>query len=194
MGENGIQPMYDLADRNGNNDMGGSWIWIILILLFAGDGLGGNKNNTMESEFIQRDIFNTNQNVSTTGCQTQRDVLESRYTNQLGLQTLGQQMSECCCETNRNIDSVRAEAYKNTCEITNAIHAEGEATRGLITQNTIQELRDNLQSAQLTLSNANQTQNIIGALQPTPKPAYLTCSPYFAYGQGCGGCGGCGNI
>lgn len=193
MGENGIQPMYDLADRN-RDDMGGSWIWIILILLFAGNGFGNNRDNDINSEFIQRDIFNTNQNVSATGCQTQRDVLESRYTNQLGLQTLGQQMSECCCETNRNIDAVRAEAYKNTCEITNAIHAEGEATRSLITQNTIQALRDELQSAQLTLANASQTQNIISSLQPVPKPAYLTCSPYFAYGQGCGGCGGCGNI
>lgn len=188
----GIQPMYDLADKN--NDMGGSWIWIILILLFAGNGFGNNRDNNIDSEFIQRDIFSTNQNVSSTGCQTQRDVLESRYTNQLGLQNLGQQMASCCCETNRNIDAVRADAYKNTCEITTAIHAEGEATRALITQNTIQELRDNLQAAQLTLANSVQTNSIISALQPTPKPAYLTCSPYFTYGQGCGGCGNCGNI
>ena len=36
---------------------------------------------------------------------------------------------QCCCETNRSIDAVRSEAYKNTCNITTAIHAEGEATR-----------------------------------------------------------------
>lgn len=36
---------------------------------------------------------------------------------------------QCCCETNRSIDAVRSEAYKNTCDITTAIHAEGEATR-----------------------------------------------------------------
>lgn len=183
----GIQPMYDLADRN-NGDMNGSWIWIILILLFAGNGFG-NRNENMAEEFIQRDIFNTNQNVSATSCQTQRDVLENRYTNSLGFKDAMYAQQQCCCETNRNIDSVRADAYKNTCEITNAIHAEGEATRALITQNTIQELRDELQSAQLTLANASQTRTIVDSLQPVAKPAYLTCSPYFAT-NGCG----CGNI
>lgn len=44
---------------------------------------------------------------------------------------------QCCCDTNRNIDAVRAENYRNTCEITTAIHAEGEATRALINSNTM---------------------------------------------------------
>lgn len=55
------------------------------------------------------------------------------HTNSLGRQTADAvyQMKDCCCTTNRNIDSVKAEAYKNTCDITTAIHAEGEATRAL---------------------------------------------------------------
>lgn len=76
-----------------------------------------------------------------------------------------------------------------------AIHAEGEATRGLIQANTIQDLRDRLAERDRDLSTANfqlsqqaQSANIISTLQPTPKPAYLTCSPYFAYNYG-----GCGN-
>lgn len=87
-------------------------------------------------------------------------------------------MKDCCCEVNRNIDAVRYENSKNTCDIVNAIHAEGEATRGLITQNTIQELRDNLQAAQLQLGNYSQTQTLINELRPCAKPAYITCSPY----------------
>ena len=47
---------------------------------------------------------------------------------------------------NRNIDAARYDAGKNTYDITNAIHAEGEATRALINQNTIQELRDKLEA------------------------------------------------
>ena len=93
---------------------------------------------------------------------------------------------ECCCETNRNIDAVRAENYRNTCEITTAIHAEGEQTRALINQNTLQALRDKLeerdrelQSAKFQISQIDQTGRIIGALQPPrPVPSYLTCSPY----------------
>lgn len=56
---------------------------------------------------------------------------------------------QCCCETNRNIDGVRYDAQKNTCDIITAIHAEGEATRNLMQQNEIQALRDRLQRAEL---------------------------------------------
>ena len=96
-------------------------------------------------------------------------------------------------ETNRNIDAVRYEAAKNTCDITNAIHAEGEATRALINQNTMQELRDQLQAAQLQLGNLAQTNTLISTLRPFPQPAYITCSPYTAVnGYGCGTACGCG--
>ena len=60
---------------------------------------------------------------------------------------------------------------QNTSTITNAIHTEGEETRKLITGNTIQNLRDKLsekdselQSAQLTLANSVQTNNILNTL------------------------------
>lgn len=46
-------------------------------------------------------------------------------------------IDNCCCETNRNIE-------RQGCDTRAAIHAEGEATRALIVQNTIQELRDKL--------------------------------------------------
>ena len=103
----------------------------------------------------------------------------------------------CCCETNRNIDAVRYEAAKNTCEITSAIHAEGEATRALINSNTMQELRDRLEARDRELMTANfqlsqqaQTAALVGELRPCAKPAYITCSPYttsgFYGGFGCG--------
>lgn len=101
---------------------------------------------------------------------------------------------QCCCETNRNIDAVRYENARNTCDIVNAIREDGAATRALMTQNTIQELRDNLQAAQLQLGTMSQTQTIINAVRPFPTPSYITCSPYTAVnGYGACGCGnGCG--
>lgn len=101
----------------------------------------------------------------------------------------------------RNIDAVRAENFKNTCDITTAIHAEGEATRALINANTMQDLRDRLEAKDRDLLTANfqlsqqaQSQNIINSLRPVPTPAYLTCSPYFAYNYGGCGCGCNGNF
>ena len=176
----------------------GAWIWIILLAFLFRGNWGGNygaESPLVSEEFIKRDIFNTNQNVSNTACQTQRDVLENRYTNQF-----------CCCETQKEIlqsrydaalqaQTLQAQLANCCCDLKTAIHAEGEATRGLIQANTIQDLRDRLAERDRDLSTANfqlsqqaQSANIISTLQPTPKPAYLTCSPYFAYNYG-----GCGN-
>lgn len=104
---------------------------------------------------------------------------------------------QCCCETNRNIDSVRAENYRNTCDIINAVHQEGEANRALINATNMQNLRDkladrdrDLQSANFQLSQVMQTANLVNELRPCAKPAYLTCSPYTATncGYGYNGC------
>ena len=103
---------------------------------------------------------------------------------------------QCCCETNRNIDAVRYEGAQNTCAITNAIHAEGEATRALINANVMQELRDKLEARDrdvlvrdFQLSQLAQTSSLIGELRPCAKPAYITCSPYTPTSYGCGTCG-----
>lgn len=198
----------------GDGMFGGGWMWIIvLLLLFRGNGFGNDQTLTSE-EFIKRDIFNTNQNVSNTACQTQRDVLENRYTTQLGLQNLGAQMQNCCCDTQKEIiqsrydsalqnQAIQAQLAQCCCDLQTTIHSEGEATRSLIQGNTIQDLRDRLAERDRDLSAANfqisqvaQTNNIINTLQPTPRPAYITCSPYFAYNNGYGygfGCNsGCG--
>lgn len=108
---------------------------------------------------------------------------------------------QCCCETNRSIDAVRSEAYKNTCDITTAIHAEGEATRALINENTMQALRDKLADRDRDLLYANfqnsqylQNSYLVDALRPVSRPAYITCSPYQTtqnYCNGGFGVGGC---
>lgn len=63
----------------------------------------------------------------------------------------------------------------------------------------VNQLRTDLQSAQLQISQLSQTQNIEGYINqyviPRSVPAYLTCSPYmsayYAY-NGANGCAGCG--
>ena len=115
-------------------------------------------------------------------CNVGQQIAENRY---------AQQLANCGIE--RNIDSVKAEAYKNTCEITTAIHDEAEATRALITANTMQDLRDKLadrdrqlQAANFEISQQTQTANIIDNLRPVSRPAYITCSPYASVNNGCG--------
>lgn len=93
---------------------------------------------------------------------------------------LGYQLQSCCCTTNRNLDSVKYENAKNTCDIINAVNASSQRIIDQMTADKIDDLRTELQSAQLQLSNNSQTANLIATLRPFPQPAYITCSPYTA--------------
>lgn len=217
---------FSLADiraaTEGNNNDGwgngnGAWFWIVIILLFAwggfGRGFGGNtgtQDTLLADEFIKRDIFGTNQNVSNTACQTQRDVLENRYTNQLGLQTLQAQMQNCCCEAQKEIvqnrydtamqaNNLQAQASNNALQMQAQLadcccklEAQGLANTQKILdkmcENEINQLRTDLQSAQLQISQLSQTATLTNTLRPFPQPAYITCSPYQSV-YGVNGCG-----
>lgn len=166
----------------GSNSIFGEGLFgIILFLIVAGvfnnGGLFGGNNRAVDqvtNEFLfnnlanqNRDIMNglntVDRDVLTTSCNTDKEILESRYTTQMGFQNLSAQMSNCCCD------------------LKTAIHAEGEATRDLITQNTIQDLRDRLSLANNTIASQTLTNDIINQVRPCPIPAYLSCSPYQTY-------------
>ncbi len=200
--------------RDGAGNFGyDSWIWIIvLFVLFGWGGNGFGRNNDLNSALTRSDL---QQGFDSQTVQRKLDSITNglcdgfyaQNTTMLqGFNTVGQAIAEnrfaqqnCCCETNRNIDAVRYENAKNTCDIVNAIHADGEATRALMTQNTIQTLRDKLvdqnqalQTANFQLSQQAQSANIINTLRPVPIPSYPTCSPYQAanYFNGCSCCNG----
>lgn len=108
------------------------------------------------------------------------------------LAQLGFNNQQCCCETQRAIDGVNYSMAKNTCDIIQAGNNNTQKILDMITSDKIDSLRTELQAAQLQLGQLSQTATLINTLQPTPKPAYITCSPYSAYGTN-GLYGGCGN-
>lgn len=201
---NGIVPTLDYS-RNNDGFGEGSWFWIIIIL-FAFWGNGFNRNNNLETDidtrFLERDIFNTNQNVSNTACTTQRDVLENRYT--LGTQILENRFncSQNACNTQKEVlesryttqlgfQNMQANLSDCCCKLENAIHAEGEATRNLMQQDKIEQLREQVNTSNLALFG----QQLVNQILPRSVPAYPSCSPYvpatygYGYNSGCG----CGN-
>lgn len=213
---------YSLADigallHNRNDGLfGDSAILILFFLIFGfnGGGLwGGNSAALTRAEMF--DGFN-NQNVQRGIEGIKNGLCDGFYAQNTtmlnGFNTVGSQIAEnrfaaqnCCCETNRNIDAVRYENARNTCDIVRAIEKDGAETRALINNNTMQALRDKvneqsqmIQSANFQLSQLAQNTTLINALRPTPQPAYLTCSPYQAQMvalnglNGWGSCCGCG--
>ena len=150
------------ADDNGWGG-GGAW-WIIILFLFmfgmGGGGWGwGNRGNDaltraeMQQGFDTQEITRKLDGLSYGMCDgfyAQNTTMLNGFSGVTSAVRDAQfAAQQCCCETNRNIDSVRYDAQKNTCDITTAIHAEGEATRALIQKNEMQNLRDRLQQMEL---------------------------------------------
>lgn len=183
----------------------GCW-WIVLFLIFGmfgwggfGNGWSGNGGGAnspgfqgwatradIDAALATQGIENGIQNISTQLCN--------------GFNTLGSQLANCCCdlkqgqgEINYNL-AMQTNALQNTMNqnanalqsqlcngFRDVIDAQNAGTQRIIdtfTQDKIQSLQTELQSAQLQLSNAAQTTNIINALRPTPTPSYPVMSPY----------------
>lgn len=229
MDGSGLSVADALALQRDNDDGmfggNGSWVFFLFFLLaWGGGGFFGNNRGAEQvatSADVQRGFDNQNVMNKLNGLENglcdgfyaqnttmlngfngvQRDLCSGFAGVNAAINQNRFDAQQCCCETNRNIDAVRYENAKNVCDIVTAIKADGDATRALMTQNEIQKLRDDLQTANFQLSQQAQSANIIGQLRPTPTPAYLTCSPYESnvyatrgfyctYGNGCG-CNSC---
>lgn len=186
----GVTPVYNLDNRNdeGMFGNGGAWVFFLFFLLaWGGNGFGGfgGANGTVgqiNNDFMYSNLSNQlgrmqDQNTFISNS-LQQGLCNLGYENLSNFKDLQAQLSNCSCNTQKELLINRYEAEKNTCAITNAIHADGEATRALLTQNTIQDLRDRLQAAEFGLSQAAQTANIVSQVRPYP----VQCVPFTPYG------------
>lgn len=210
------------SNKENCSDMwgGGNGMWVLFLfflMAWGNGGFWGNNRNGFNDSAVQGALtrsdlfegFNT-QDINSQLRGITNGVCDSTYAINNGIKDLGMnvmqgfdgtnqrladlgyQMQNCCCTTNRNLDSVRYENAKNTCDIINAVNASTQRVIDQMTTDKIDDLRTELQSAQLQLSNNSQTASLIAALRPFPQPAYITCSPYAAtntsFNCGCG-CG-----
>ena len=211
--ENGLSVADALALDKSDGEFGGNGAWMMMFLFFllawGGNGFGGWGNGNAAQGALTRgelcqvmnfqSLENAVRGVQSGLCDgfyaMNTGMLNGFYGVNNAIQQAQFAAQHCCCETNRNIDAVRYENSKNTCDIVNAIKADGDATRALMTQNAMQSLRDQLQTANFQLSQQAQNATLINAIRPTPVPAYVTCSPYESnmYASGCyrnvNGCG-----
>lgn len=200
----------------GMGGFGGDWLALIVLFALFGGGWGGNggfgggagwqqgfntQNILSKLDGITNGLSDGFYAMNTNALQGQNQLARDLCT---GFAAVNAAISEnrfaaqeCCCQTQRAIDGVNYNNAKNTCDIVNAIHAEGEATRGLITQNTMQALRDKLadkdrdiQTRDFQLSQLAQNAYLVNTLNPAPIPAYAVANPKCCH-QACGcGCNG----
>lgn len=145
---------------------------------------------------------------------------------------LGNQLAQCCCDLKQGIERQGYENRIATIQQTDDIKSDANTKFNILSQkldannailvekfndlekrelqNRINTLQQEKTTLEFAASQQAQTRNIIDQLQPTPRPCYITCSPYasynfpFGYGYGypygvcgsncngnCGCCGGC---
>lgn len=197
--------MGQQQNRGYNDDWGGNSSWIIIFLIFALMGWGNNGwgNGNLQGALTRGDLcqdmnFN-NLEGAVRGVQNglcdgfyaiNTTLLNGFNSNQREMAAIAAQQQQCCCETNRNIDAVRYENAKNTCDIITAGSANTQKILDFLCQNKIDDLQAQVNAYQMQLSQATQTNTLINALRPTPVPAYPSVSPYQALnGWGFGSCG-----
>lgn len=210
------------------------WLIVIAAIFNGGFGFGGwGGNGGFNSPAGQGALTRTDIDaaLSTQGIESGITGIGTQLCNGFNsvnsnISNLGYNLQNCCCDLKQGLGEVNYNLAAQTNILQNTVNNNGNAIQqalnsgfrdvidaqnagtqrivDLFTQDKIQSLQTELQSAQLQLSNAAQTNNIVNALRPTPVPAYLTCSPYqtivnptgFAFGVSGNGCGynvcGCG--
>ena len=231
------------AATNGNDGFGGNnaW-WIILLFLFAMNGgwgngfVGGNGRGACATQEDVRSAVDQQTLISKLDQQTygladstyaltnsiangfhgvDTAICNLGYQTQQGFNNLGNQMSNCCCETQRQIErgfcDVNYNLATQSCDtrrtitdgVRDIIDNQNNGTRQILdflVQDKISSLQSENQALKFAASQANQnlalgammeanTAEILRRTVPTPVPAYPVCPPYGHFGYGFNGCG-----
>ena len=218
----------------------GAW-WIIILLLFGwggrgygfGGGFGGGQGGgygypccgtpatqaDLSAAFASNSVLSGINGIDSTLCQgfngINTAILQNGYNTQAGINTLSHQLADCCCATQRAIDSVKYENAANTCALQNTINnttrdiienanANSRAVLDFLVNDKISTLTaenqalkfqasQSAQNAFITANQEAQTAELIRRLgRDCPVPAYVVPNPNccYQYAQPTCGCGG----
>ena len=245
-----IAAVTNRNDGYGNDMFGGNgaW-WLIVLLLFGwggrgygfGGGFGGGQGGgygypccgapatqaDLSAAFASNSVLSGINGIDSTLCQgfngINTAILQNGYNTQAGINTLSHQLADCCCATQRAIDSVKYENATNTCAIQNTIqnttrdiidnaNANSRAILDFLTQDKIATLQSENQSLKFQASQTAQN-SYIGATvdaavaelirrtgNDCPTPAYVVQPPQpVTFPTNCCGTvnyanGGCGSF
>ena len=222
-----IAAVTNRNDGYGNDMFGGNGAWWLIVLILFGwgrggfGGFGGNYGGQgggygypccgtpatqadLSAAFASNSVLSGINGIDSTLCQgfngINTAILQNGYNTQAGINTLSHQLADCCCATQRAIDSVKYENATNTCAIQNTIqnttrdvienaNANSRAILDFLTQDKIATLTaenqslkfqasQTAQNAFITANQQAQTAELIRRLgADCPQPAYVVQPP-----------------
>ena len=194
--------LADIAAVTKDNDFGGgSWVWVIVLFLFM---FGWNRNGNTEQLVTESSLCNAmnfnnlenavgrlsdnenlhmmqlSQGLATVGYENLRNFADTQQTIQNGDYAISNQLSDCCCKTQRAIDGVNYNNAMNTAAI-------NENTTAQI-QKVIDELKqDKIDTLQAQVSKLQLDSALCGVIRYPMSTAWSAGNnPFFNAGYGCG--------
>ena len=166
---------------------------------FANNSILSNLNDiilgqaTMQN-FINQGFAGLNSTITTGFSGVDNAVCTLGYNTQAGFNSLAHQIADCCCTTQRAIDSVKYENARNTCDIIRAGQDNTRAILDYLTGEKISSLQSENAGLKAQISNDKQSAYLISQLrEPCAVPAYVVPNPNCCYNYGvypvANGCG-----
>ena len=147
---------------------------------------------TMQN-FINQGFSGLNSTINTGFAGVNNAICTLGYQNAQLINGLSRELGDCCCATQRAIDSVKLENERNTCSIINASNANTRAILDFLTTEKISALQAENSGLKAQISNDRQSAYIVSQLkEPCPIPAYITPNPNCCYNYGVVPFGSCG--
>lgn len=150
--------------------------------------VSGLQNTVMQGNFALQQAINNasvasmqdtnsiSRQLADCCCETREAIQGLNYNIAQGFANQGFQLQQCCCDLKQSIAD-------NTRVITDQLNQFRMEDKN----DTIAELRSQVQALNLAQSQANQNNYLIGQLRPSPIPAYTVANPYAGFGYGCCG-------
>ena len=147
---------------------------------------------TMQN-FINQGFAGLNNTINTGFASVNNAVCTLGYNQASLVNGLSRELADCCCTTQRNIDSLRYDMSRGFCDLVRAGQDNTRVILDYLTGEKISSLQAENSSLKAQISNDRQTATLINEIKPCPIPAYITCNPYqsaYGFGNGYNGCCG----
>lgn len=134
--------------------------------------------------FINQGFAGLNNTITTGFAGVNNAICTLGYQNQAGFNSLSREIADCCCTTQRAIDSVKYENAKNTCDIIRAGQDNTRAILDYLTTEKISALQSENAGLKAQISNDRQSAYLLSELKECPKAAYIVPNPNCCYNYG----------
>ena len=198
--DSGIQPVMNVGGGYDNDGFGfgggGLWLFAILALMWGGNGVFGRNgydgrcatvediNNSANFTRLENQVQGIGSGMTQGFTNVYNGICDLGYKTQADFYALSNQLSNCCCETNRNVDGVKFDMANYTAAI------NANTTAGI--QKVLDKLCDDkAQALQARVNQLELQQAMCGVMRFPQNFSYAVGTPFsVSGGYGCG----CTNI